>query len=445
MSIGTAWIIALLPAFDREELRRFVAPWADGRRSRSREMPWVLLDVGRSAGVANSWLWECTWRVGSSRVASVPALDRESPLGYAPPHWSEPARSDATLRPDAELSAINPNAPSASSVPGVVMDMGFGLPLPCMGMRAELPNRHAGFNDWEWTGSIGVVPLPPDSSPTAMRGVRTHSLGRLPLAPMWAGLAVNSVCWAAVLGGAMWARRRLVWMAGIMRRETGRCAECGYEMARARAASCPECGAARGQPVSNRTVAALAGIAALGLFAMLAVCLVRGVPVNWSAPAAALLWPAIAAVVVSVLLLGSAWGAVVAPHARGPHAVVAVCLAVVSTATLVWAATISMEAAQNGRAAAALVAVASALAVVVCTRYAQRRPRSGGMLLVWSASTLSAAVAAWGALAVVMSASDFSAVLNLDGWGWWRIAPTFALVAGAFAGTLVHAVLSRVR
>lgn len=75
----------------------------------------------------------------------------------------------------------------------------------------------------------------------------------IPLTPMWAGLAINTVFWAlvwlaiaqlAMLPVRLWLRRR--WNG---RERRGRCLRCGYELGVAGdpAATCPECGTRFGQ------------------------------------------------------------------------------------------------------------------------------------------------------------------------------------------------------
>ncbi|MBL9140871.1 MAG: hypothetical protein JNK53_03300, partial [Phycisphaerae bacterium] len=363
MSIVTAWIVALAPAWDREELRRFVAPWADGRRSRSRAAPIMLLDAGRSAGVANQWLWECTWRFGASRVSAVPALDRNSPLGYTPPWWSEPARSQAADRPDA-LPAPGENV----GAQGVAVDMAFGIPFPCMWMHAELPMRDAAFEEWTWSSAFEVVPLRATAAqPRARRnvqGVWSHGLGRIPMAPLWAGLAANSVAWAALLGAVMWARHRVRWMGQVMRRDRGRCADCGYELARVARASCPECGALRQAPLSDRAVAWFAAVTAVVVLAVAAWSIASDVPVNWRGPfALPLLWPTLAMMVACVLLLASVWGLTFARTSRAPQAATAMCVMIAAIACAVWCAELAIEGAHAGRVALAILGAVATLSI----------------------------------------------------------------------------------
>jgi len=203
MSCGTAWLAALLPAWDSEELRRFTHPWADGRRSRSEAMPATLMSVGRSAGVTEGWYWEGVWRVGSVRVSAVPAPERPSPRGDPPPQWMAELRQPAMLRADA-----------LSAAPSVVLHMGFGLPFACLFMSADLPRSDAPPQEWRWSGSLQLA-APPDWSgarSSSVLATRTHGMGRLPLVPMWGGLALNTLAWSAVLLAAMGLRRLCAWL-----------------------------------------------------------------------------------------------------------------------------------------------------------------------------------------------------------------------------------------
>ena len=61
----------------------------------------------------------------------------------------------------------------------------------------------------------------------------------LPLRPMWVGLAINTIFYAAILWvltlGPFTARR-------LIRRKRGRCIMCGYDLSHAEHEVCPECG-----------------------------------------------------------------------------------------------------------------------------------------------------------------------------------------------------------
>jgi hypothetical protein len=64
--------------------------------------------------------------------------------------------------------------------------------------------------------------------------------GQLPIAPIWSGLAINTLFYGTIAWG-------LLFLPGTVRRwrrrRGGRCRECGYDRARlAAGAACPECG-----------------------------------------------------------------------------------------------------------------------------------------------------------------------------------------------------------
>ena len=68
----------------------------------------------------------------------------------------------------------------------------------------------------------------------------SSSYGMLPYAPIWTGLVMNTLLYAAmlwVLMGAPFVVRR--WR----RQRTGRCFRCGYDLRGADHEVCPECGA----------------------------------------------------------------------------------------------------------------------------------------------------------------------------------------------------------
>ncbi|MBL9141818.1 MAG: hypothetical protein JNK53_08130 [Phycisphaerae bacterium] len=72
-------------------------------------------------------------------------------------------------------------------------------------------------------------------------------------------------------------------------------------------------------------------------------------------------------------------------------------------------------------------------------------PRGGGMRFVWSVGIATGAIAAWGALAVGISSSDFSSAFDITTSEWIRLTPALSLLAGVAAAVLVHGALVRAR
>lgn len=67
---------------------------------------------------------------------------------------------------------------------------------------------------------------------------------RLPLTPIPAGFAINTLVYAAVVGAILTLPLSFFPIRRRLRARRGRCPGCGYDLAGARGAACPECGAA---------------------------------------------------------------------------------------------------------------------------------------------------------------------------------------------------------
>jgi predicted RNA-binding Zn-ribbon protein involved in translation (DUF1610 family) len=450
MSCGTAWLAALLPAWDSEELRRFTHPWADGRRSRSEAMPATLMSVGRSAGVTEGWYWEGAWRVGSVRVSAVPAPERPSPAGYDPPAWFKELRQPAALRPDA-----------LSASPSVVLRTGFGLPLPCLGMSADLPTRDAPPVDWTWSGSLQLA-APPDWSgarPSSVLATRTHGMGRLPLEPMWGGLAVNTLAWSAVLLAAIGVRRLCTWLPRALRHDAGQCTSCGYALGHHRGPTCPECGTARGRPLRERDLArglAVASVLALALAVWMAFDLggVRQARLNRDDVALVLLrlsyhWPTPVVLAAASLAAMAAWaGAAVirmraASRREWPIAVAEACMALAAVACMAWCGVRAVEAVHRDNLVLGAVCVVAAVGLALAGGALLRTPRGGGALLVRAAALAASAASAAAALWATLTATDFSTMMGIGTVDWLRYAPVVAMLAAVCAGVGTTAALAQ--
>ncbi len=77
--------------------------------------------------------------------------------------------------------------------------------------------------------------------------------------------------------------------------------------------------------------------------------------------------------------------------------------------------------------------------------YAHRVPRGGGTRFVWSVGVATGAIAAWGALGVGISSSDFSSAFDITTIEWVRVTPALSLLKGIAAAILVHGALARAR
>ncbi|MCZ6850308.1 MAG: hypothetical protein O7F17_01560 [Planctomycetota bacterium] len=99
--------------------------------------------------------------------------------------------------------------------------------------------------------NIDMNPVQPQwtlrSAPIQVTGLSQKRL--LPLRPIWAGFAVNTIFYAAILWliipGPFALRRHL-------RRKRGLCVACGYDLRHAEHDACPECGAAIPSPLRER-------------------------------------------------------------------------------------------------------------------------------------------------------------------------------------------------
>lgn len=450
MSCGTAWLAALLPAWDSEELRRFTHPWADGRRSRSDAMPATLMSVGRSAGVTEGWYWEGAWRVGCVRASAVPAPERPSPGGYDPPTWFDELGQSALQRADAY-----------STSPSVVLRMGFGLPFPCLGMSADLPRRDAPPSQWRWSGSAQLA-APPDWSgarPSSMLAARSHGMGRLPLTPWWGGLALNTLAWSAVLLAAMGVRRLFTWLPSALRRDAGQCAGCSYALDHHRGPACPECGAPRGTPLRERDLAlglAIASVIALSLSLWTVIDLGGFAQASWNPEGLGRVllrlsyhWPTPVVLAAASLAAIAAWaGATVRRMPTETQrmwtlATAEACMALAAMACTAWCGVRAVEALHRDNLVLGAVCVVTAIALAAAGSSLLRTPRGGGALLVRAAALAAAAASAWAALWATLTATDFSTMMGIGTLDWLRYAPVIAMLVAVCAGVGTTAALAQ--
>ncbi len=112
---------------------------------------------------------------------------------------------------------------------------------------------------WSMRGWNMLAMGPPDfafprSSLDVYRGIDVHDqlfgtscdstpFGMLPFGPVWKGIVLNTLFYAAVLWGLL----RLPFVVRrLQRRSSGLCLRCGYDLTHADHAACPECGAEAG-------------------------------------------------------------------------------------------------------------------------------------------------------------------------------------------------------
>jgi hypothetical protein len=120
---------------------------------------------------------------------------------------------------------------------GAVCALATGWPLRCLAARAEGRQRaYTAPSMAEVSGAARIRPAPASSL------MRDLVRGVIPLSPLWAGLAGNSVLYAAVIAAALAAARAA---RGASRRRLGRCPTCGCDPGSRASAGCPECGRGR--------------------------------------------------------------------------------------------------------------------------------------------------------------------------------------------------------
>ena len=172
-----------------------------------------------------------------------------SSLGPLPEHWSEPHSlsvrrhggltmlgASGTLRPDVSMSGAF-----------LATRIEAGFPARCLVARRLWDSEAGDLSGGAWRAGA-VLPArwrPWKHDPRRYNGI-------LPIRPLGAGMAVNTVAW----GGALWLAfrgSRLARRAWRLRR--GRCPNCGYPKPLGPApgpARCPECGAEWPPPPNRR-------------------------------------------------------------------------------------------------------------------------------------------------------------------------------------------------
>ncbi len=203
---------------------------------------WLFLGPGVLVSVAVAW--GCVlWAPGppSSSIAWEPF----EPGG----RWPRPVYGDwpspqvctrGTSFGWTSLYSYSPIDPVQSPTEGEVINFGqavfqLGWPLRAIEYEARVVQRHAREAKIEYVGEVGFVPTWLVSP--------AHRLRRLPVRPVWLGLAVDTLFYAVFLWlllAAPGALRR------YLRARRGRCPVCAYPTGAS--AVCTECGA----PVAAR-------------------------------------------------------------------------------------------------------------------------------------------------------------------------------------------------
>jgi len=124
----------------------------------------------------------------------------------------------------------------AEAEPGrVIVSRGFGWPVVCLrGVEAEITP----------SATVGGRVRPARGWIVLRKAQRGSPLVRVPILPVWGGLAVNSMVMGVpvlliAIGARSVVRRR--------RRERGACEGCGYPLGGLGELPCPECGTASGR------------------------------------------------------------------------------------------------------------------------------------------------------------------------------------------------------
>jgi hypothetical protein len=176
------------------------------------------------------------------RVAAVPPhLEDWTPLAWrVPPDHSlmmvthAEGRGRGIMVDRLELTVLTPGDRRLPGCDGLVVMQRCGFPRPALMCVARWHIIDA--NQFEWIGALrvpaGVAGLTFEGG-----GWGTSEARRLPVLPIWSGLAVN----AATFGCGLF----LLWSTpGFVRRRSrrrrGKCVRCGYELKGI--AVCPECG-----------------------------------------------------------------------------------------------------------------------------------------------------------------------------------------------------------
>ena len=172
----------------------------------------------RLMGRAQEPLWDVRTysRRGAMRIESDAGMTRVLREPRQAPHWSR--ASVAPTKEDVEARLH-------------VVENAYGWPM-LSHFHRETTRHGEDLAVFEWSAT---VPDPSKRGRTANR--------ELPLGPIWPGLAINTILYAALLWlltlGPFTLRR-------VLRRKRGRCIKCGYDLRGAEHEVCPECGAACG-------------------------------------------------------------------------------------------------------------------------------------------------------------------------------------------------------
>ena len=271
-SVGVAWASATMYRFGVTE-NLFTNTWFNeprfevGQASQWRVAQWTDTTLTRRWG----WGWrpewfEDPWEARLRRVTL--GSDSEDRT------WddiSTPAFSRARREPPTEPAVI---ALFVNALPSFE-EREAGWPMRCLRVRWVAGDDRLDTPGERIRGGVlashWVYPWGSSSFDPSQLHWNTEDEHAIPLTPMWAGLAVNTVIWAmiwlvvlqvAMLPVRLWLRRR--WK---KRERRGFCLRCGYEIGAAgdSAKTCPECGTRFGQ----RPTRVLSGMIVLPAFALL--------------------------------------------------------------------------------------------------------------------------------------------------------------------------------
>lgn len=138
-----------------------------------------------------------------------------------------------TIPASSRVPALLGNEPVAAAY--IAEDL-RGIPYRCLAWLYDSRSRADGPPD-----AIALSPFRPD--PAANVWIDPFTVRAVPLSVLPAGLALNTLVWAAVLWIALSARRIVAQLRSSLRSRRGLCPSCAHQLTGTR--GCPECGLGR--------------------------------------------------------------------------------------------------------------------------------------------------------------------------------------------------------